>query len=179
MENTKGRKWGHEFTEVRQLILSSGQKGREILLINQLHNIIYGDNATLYIVRDSVKKKKPTSLNSDQKWTQNHIRKLPEICGEHAFWSTGWSTCSLLTSTAQLTARLPRFLLKLWHYNRSIRLSTTVFCCRCFLWAVDRTVDCNFLCTFVHGRSTDPLSLAENWASTSTVELRSLCYFLW
>ena len=59
----------HEFNEVQQLPTSSEQKGREILLNNQLHDIIHGNNTPLYITRESLRKRKPTDLNSDQKRT--------------------------------------------------------------------------------------------------------------
>ena len=44
------------FNKIRQLLTPSGQKEREILVINQLHNTIVKDNTPLYITRESLKK---------------------------------------------------------------------------------------------------------------------------
>ena len=75
----------YKFNEVRQLLISLGQKGREILLINQLQNAIVGDSTPLYIARESLKKRKLTDLNSDKKWTQNDIRKpIPRVLVDRA-----------------------------------------------------------------------------------------------
>ena len=56
----------HEFNEIRQLSMSTEQKGREILLINQFRSTMHEDNTTQYIGRKSLKKNKSTNLNSDQ-----------------------------------------------------------------------------------------------------------------
>jgi len=38
------------------------------------------DNIPLYITKESTKKRKPTDLNSDQKWIQNQTQKCQVGC---------------------------------------------------------------------------------------------------
>ena len=64
--NKKKKARTHKFNEVQQLPMSSGQKGREILLINQLQDTNTRDNTPLYIARESLKKRKSMDLKSDR-----------------------------------------------------------------------------------------------------------------
>ena len=50
--NKKKKARTHKFNEVQQLPMSSGQKGREILLINQLQYTINRGNTPIYIARN-------------------------------------------------------------------------------------------------------------------------------
>ena len=65
------------FNEVRQLRTSSGQKGREILLINQLQDTIHGENTPLYIVRESLKKNQQI-LNRTRNEDKNMLGNCPD-----------------------------------------------------------------------------------------------------
>ena len=47
----------HGFNEVWQLPTSSGQKGKEILLINQLKDTNIADNTLLYVAREFLENK--------------------------------------------------------------------------------------------------------------------------
>ena len=47
----------HKFNEVRQLAISSIQKGKEILLINQLKDTNIADNTPLYVAREFLENK--------------------------------------------------------------------------------------------------------------------------
>ena len=73
-QTNKRKKREHRGSTIAYVLEVEGE--REILLINQLHDTIVGDNIPLYIARESLKKKKSIDLNSDQKQIQNYIRKL-------------------------------------------------------------------------------------------------------
>jgi len=62
----------NEFNEVRQLPTPLGQKGRDII-INQLQDTINRGNTSLYIATESMKIRKQTTLNLNQKRTLNSI----------------------------------------------------------------------------------------------------------
>ena len=143
----------------------------------QIQDIIVGDNFSLYIARESLKKRKSIDLNSDQKWTQNHIRKLrTRVPVDRA--ADRLLTAVDRRSTAGQIRREPTlcWTLTSQSVNRAVdRLDLLLLLPLGSRMSGRSQLPC---ASFVHGRSIGPLSSAAFCLLPYSVELRSLRYFL-
>ena len=153
-QTNKGKKARTQtFNEIRQFVYVLGTEGEKDYINQRLHDIIHWDNTPLYIGRESLKKKKPTNLKSDQIEIRIIIRNYStSTCNRPAVdrslcrvklrsvWSTivVQSQVGLLDglSGGQTLQPFPKLLF--WAVDRPVNRYACFIMCTFCAWPVDR-----------------------------------------